>query len=557
MKKTSSLIVALALILAGCSGNQQEKALQTFFDTYLKSAEPLHTQSNLAYWDAAITGEGEAFDQYGELDYEMRMLHSDPDAFTKLKAFRESGMIKKPVLARQLDLVYNAYLTNQIKPEFLKQIVDQSSKVEKTFSTFRGKINGVEVSNNEIELILKTETDSRKRREAWRAAKQVAPAVAEDIVELVKLRNKAAEELGFENYHTMQLRAGEQDPEDIAAIFDNLYALTEEPFSRSKAELDARLADMYGVGVDGLMPWHYHDPFFQETPAVYELDLDTYYEDKDVVKLAEQYFSGIALPVDAIIAQSDLYERQGKNPHAFCIDIDRQGDVRILCNVANNERWMETMLHELGHAVYNRYMDPSMPWLLREPAHSFTTEAVAMFFGRLSRNPNWMQDMLELTDEQRNEIAATANKFARLKQLIFARWAMVMFNFERQLYANPDQDLNALWWDLVEKYQHVQKPAGRNEPDWAAKIHVALYPAYYHNYLLGELLASQFHHTLVYDALENGQPDSISYVGEPAVGAFFRDNVFEPGNRYPWNEMIVKATGEPLNPQYFVDQFVN
>ncbi|MCK7529636.1 MAG: hypothetical protein MZV63_00520 [Marinilabiliales bacterium] len=38
----------------------------------------------------------------------------------------------------------------------------------------------------------------------------------------------------------------------------------------------------------------------------------------------------------------------------------------------------------------------------------------------------------------------------------------------------------------------LAKPEGRNMPDWATKIHVALYPCYYHNYLLGELLASQF-----------------------------------------------------------------
>ena len=31
-------------------------------------------------------------------------------------------------------------------------------------------------------------------------------------------------------------------------------------------------------------------------------------------------------------------------------------------------------------------------------------------------------------------------------------------------------------------------------PDWATKIHIALYPCYYHNYLLGELLASQLHY---------------------------------------------------------------
>ncbi len=200
---------------------------------------------------------------------------------------------------------------------------------------------------------------------------------------------------------------------------------------------------------------------------VYDLDLDAYYEDKDIKELAKEFYAGIGLPVESILANSDLYEREGKNPHAFCTDIDRQGDVRILCNIKNNENWMEVTLHELGHAVYSKYHDLQVPFLLRRPVHAFTTEAIAMFFGRLSRNPAWMQQMLGLSDQQRAEIETVSDKYAQLKQLIFVRWDMVMYDFEKQLYANPDQDLNSLWWEMVEKYQFVKKPKDRNEPDLA------------------------------------------------------------------------------------------
>ena len=45
--------------------------------------------------------------------------------------------------------------------------------------------------------------------------------------------------------------------------------------------------------------------------------------------------------------------------------------------------------------------------------------------------------------------------------------------------------------DLAEKYQEVKRPEGRNEPDFAAKIHIVTTPVYYHNYMLGEMFASQ------------------------------------------------------------------
>ena len=155
----------------------------------------------------------------------------------------------------------------------------------------------------------------------------------DDLIELVKLRNKAARKVGFDNYHTLSIVTGEQNIKDLDRIFDELCELTSEPFARLKEDLDRILAAKCGVAVTELMPWHYHDPFFQETPMVYDLDLDVYYEDKDIKELAKEFYAGIGLPVESILANSDLYEREGKNPHAFCTDIDRQGDVRILCNI--------------------------------------------------------------------------------------------------------------------------------------------------------------------------------------------------------------------------------
>jgi peptidyl-dipeptidase A len=167
-----------------------------------------------------------------------------------------------------------------------------------------------------------------------------------------------------------------------------------------------------------------------------------------------------------------------------------------------------------------------------------------------------MQQMLGLSDQQRMEIEKVSAKYAQLKQIIFARWDMVMYDFEKQLYANPDQDLNSLWWQMVEKYQLVKKPPTRNEPDWAAKIHFTTAPCYYHNYMLGELLASQLHHHITSSILNLQADKDVSYVGQKKAGEFLTKKVFEPGAMYRWNKMIEQATGEQLTPKYFVSQFV-
>lgn len=554
--RTTVVILIVSVIFLGCEPNTRKKRLEKFITSHLEKIKPLAKELHLAYWKAANTGNSEDYDEVSRLEFKIRQIYGNPKEFALLKDIKESGEVRDAKLVRQLDELYNTYLENQLEPELLKRIVDLGTEIEKNFSTFRGTIDEKEVTTNEIKEILKMEADLVRRKKAWLASKQVGPVVADDIIELVKLRNKAARKVGFDNYHTLSLTIAEQDVKELDDTFNELYELTNEPFAKMKAELDRILAAKYGIAVTELAPWHYHDPFFQETPLVYDLDLDIYYKEKDVKGLAIKFYDGIGLPVESILERSDLYEREGKNPHAFCTDIDKEGDVRILCNLKNNEQWMETILHELGHAVYDKYHDPKVPYLLREPAHIFTTEAIAMFFGRLSRNAVWMQQMLQLSDEQRAEIEKVSSKYAKLKQLIFVRWDMVMYDFEKQLYANPDQDLNSLWWELVEKYQFVKKPKDRSEPDWASKIHFTIAPCYYHNYVLGELLASQLHHHLVSNTLKLESDKNLSYVKQSEVGDFLRKKVFEVGAVYHWNDMIERATGEPLTPKYFVAEFV-
>jgi peptidyl-dipeptidase A len=102
----------------------------------------------------------------------------------------------------------------------------------------------------------------------------------------------------------------------------------------------------------------------------------------------------------------------------------------------------------------------------------------------------------------------------------------------------------------------LHRPPARNEPDWAAKIHFSIAPCYYHNYMLGELLASQLNHYLAFSVLKLDSDKDVGYVGQADAGQFLREKVFEVGDRYYWNEMIERATGEPLTAKYFVTQFV-
>ncbi len=557
MKKILLLATAIVTPFAFDFGPAiKEKQAKRFLKSHIAKVEPLTIQSNLAYWDASTTGKLEDYERFNKSQLEVIRVYSNPKEFAFLKDIKESGQVRNVRLARQLDKLYYVYLKNQIEPELWEKHVNLVGKIQNKYNTYYSTMDNKKVTLSDIGTILTTEKDCRQRELAWRANRQVGDAIVDSLIELVKLRNEVARKVGFDNYHTLSIHASELNVQELDRIFDELHKLTGEPFARLKEELDNALADSYGIYPDDLMPWHYHDPFFQRTPLVYDLDLDLYYKERDIREVVQRYYSGIGLPVDDILDRSDLYVREGKYPQAFSHDVDRLGDVRILCNLQNTERWMETILHELGHAAYSKYHNRKEPWLLREPAHSFTTEAIAMLFGRLSRNAAWMQQMLGLTDAQRAKIEKVSSKYTRFQQILFARWAMVMYNFEKQLYVDPDQDLNTLWWDLVERYQLIKRPPGPADAGWASKLHFINAPCYYHNYILGELLASQLHNYIVHKVLMLKSDEGFSYVGRMEVGNFMREKVFGPGAVYHWNDMVARATGEPLTAKYFVEQFI-
>jgi len=530
-----------------------DKLAKQLVAEYERDFRPLEIEAGRRWWDANVTGSDEAYRLKQEAENQLDGALADRDRFARLKQC-EAAKLADPLLARQIHLLYLQAVPKQVDAELLKQMVTRANGIEKQFNVFRAKVGGEELADSAVKKVLKQSRDSDERRSVWEASKEVGQVVEQDLRTLVGMRNQAARQLGFADYHAMQLELNEQSQEQVLGLFDQLDELTREPFRAAKLEIDAKLAENCGVSVDELRPWHYHDPFFQESPAVFETSLDDEYAKVDVIGLCEKFYAGIGLPIDDVIKRSDLYEKPGKNPHAFCTDIDREGDVRVLANVVADEQWMSTMLHELGHAVYSSKNIPrKLPYAVRGEAHILTTEGVAMIFERFSKSADWLHQMgVEVSDPK--AFNAAGAKMRRNRLLIFSRWCQVMLRFEKELYGNPDQNLSDVWWGLVEKYQLLQRPEDRNAPDYGSKIHIVIAPAYYHNYMLGELFACQVHATIAREVLKT-EARTASYVGRKDVGKFMRERVFAPGRTKTWNELTKFATGEELNARAFAADF--
>ena len=504
---------------------------------------PLELELNEAWWALNTDAGPENEARRESVELRLRETLADREAFAAVEAAL-AGAPSGSTEHRQLTRVRSAMLTNQLDDDLRRRLVELETRVESRFSSHRGRIDGEPVDDNQIHSILQTSDDTTLRRSAWEASKSVGEAVADDVRELVRLRNEAARTLGYRDHYSMALDVDELDGDRLTATLEEVARLTDAPFAAWKAAEDERRAGRFGCAADELRPWHYDDPFFQDAPPVRGVDLDAHLADADLEAITLRTYDGLGIDLRGVLERSDLYGRERKSQHAFCIDIDRTGnDVRVLCNVVAGERWTETMLHEFGHAAYDVAIDRSLPWLVHAPAHMLATEAVAMLLGRLTRDPRWWAAVPELDPDEVDELAGPLAEGRRARALVFARWALVMCHFERGLYAEPDADHAARWWDLVEQYQLVRRPDGRSAPDWAAKIHLAVAPVYYQNYLYGELLASQLQAAL--------ERDTGGLVDRPDTGAWMVERVFRPGASARWDHLVAAATGEPLTARHF------
>jgi peptidyl-dipeptidase A len=548
------LTVTMMISSAVAAADPDNDALaRQFIARHEAAVRPLEFESSHCWWDANTTGSDEAFSKKEKIENRLNQLLSNRETFARLKAIKEKP-IHDPLIAREIAVLYLQYLGQQIDPELIKEMSARSNAVEKAFGVYRAKVHGKELTENDVREVLRTSRDSARRQAVWEASKAVGPILQPDVIKLARLRNRAARQLGFKDFYVMQLALSELDKGQLLKLFDELDALTREPFHAAKAEIDAALAKQCGVRVEDLRPWHYHDPFFQEAPAIYG-DFDSVYRKIDIVKTVSAFYTGIGLPIDDVLARSDLYEKPGKSPHAFSQDMDREGDVRVLANVVPGQEWLTTMLHECGHATYEKRLPHSLPYVLRVESHPLTTEGIAMMFERLGSNARWLLAM-GVKVPNAEKFSQASGRLRRSKLLIFSRWCQVVCRFEMALYDNPEQDLNRVWWDLVEKYQEVKRPEGRNQPDYASKIHIVSNPVYYQSYMMGELFASQVHRAIARVALHGANPVSAVYVGNPAVGRFLRTKVFEPGSSLDWNQLTKHATGEELNSKAFAEDIL-
>ncbi|MFN0244790.1 MAG: M2 family metallopeptidase [Planctomycetota bacterium] len=469
-------------------------------------------------------------------------------------------------------ILFKAGGNPQTARDLVKQrIAAETAQTEKLYG-FQYRLEGRDVSTNDLDEMLRTETDLARRRAAWEASKDVGPVLRDGLVQLRELRNGTVRALGFRDFFAYMASEYGMTTDDLVALIGRINVELRPLYRELHTYMRHELAERYGEPVPDLIPAHWlPNRWGQEWSSLVEVpgyDLDGALAAKSkewVIEQAERFYVSLGFPKlpATFWERSSLYPLAAdadfkKNNHASAWHMDLGGDVRSLMSVQPNTEWYETTHHELGHVYYYlSYSNLDVPFVLREGANRAYHEAMGSLMGLAAMQPRFIAAVGLPTGDTQPDPMQLLLKEA-LNYVVFIPWSTgTMFQFEKELYADglAPERWNARWWELAAKYQGIAPPAPRDERwcDAATKTHVNDDPAAYYDYALSYVLLFQLHDFIARNVLKEDVRDT-NYFGRREVGEYLA-SMMRLGASVDWREMLKWKTGHDLSARAMVDYF--
>ncbi|WP_270168533.1 M2 family metallopeptidase [Paenibacillus sp. SYP-B4298] len=516
---------------------EAERYLKQVNDTLRRD----YTSMMNSLWQVMMTGDKEWAEQceadersYQEKIASGKLKQGVKRWLQRLESMEDSHTLP---LIRQLHVLQGEIREHADTAELRERMTSLWNELHYMIMTYRTEFGVNKLSEHEVLSLLQSLKGEEERKRLWKSYMQSGERVAPKLLELVHLRNRVAQKQGYANYFEMKLAIQDVDLAMLESVMERIRDGLDASYLAAKRQIDNELAAFHAIPVADLRSWHYHHPFFQEDMANH---LPSPIDWEQVLPLITRWFRERGFDISPILSRADITLSASKSQANCCLNIDRSMDIRLSCHLSPDERGLALLLHELGHALYEQSLDAELPFLLRQPAHTFMSEGIALLFERVATSPQLYSEWQQIPS-----LPSSIPSGNRIHLLIKTYWMITLIKFEQELYRDPGQSLNSLWWDLVEDIQGIARPDEWDYPYWASKAHLTTLPVYYYNYLFGEILASQLEHTL------NDQFGQ--WHGEASL-RHTRKTLMRPGALKRWDELIVDCTQYKLDPRYFIQQ---
>ena len=501
-------------------------------EEFSKEAEPAAISSAKAGWDFFINSTPENQKIMEDADNRYYAVYQNEENYKKLLDVDKTKL--PPHEAKQLKDLLRLFDEELNTGEAKKALRKKEADIGQKYNTYVPMLDGKEITKVDITKILQTETDPKIRQKAYEAKVKGGDLIAEDLIELVKMRNEYAKTKGHDNYFDYMIKE-EYDvkPEFLDKLIDDVYSKAQPKIKILQSKRHNELKEFFGI--DKLEAYHY-GLLLDSNP---EKGVNEILINKNIEDISGKTYSGMGYDIDALQKEGklilDLYPRKGKNTHGFCFGIEVGKDSRILANLMNNVQSLDTLNHELGHCVYDLGISTDLPYLDKTPASSAVTEAIAMMMGDIMKKEDMLKGIIP------DELLQKFKDSLKNDEADFVSRSLQIIDFERELYKNPNQNPAELWTKMRSKYLNRHEAA---DNEWATIPHYLTHPGYYQNYFRATLMKAQIYNHL-YKVLGN-------ITENPKTAAYMNKNIFALGASVEEYELIKKLTGK----EFGVDDFV-
>jgi len=557
----------------------QENANQ-FLANYAPTYQRLFTAAQEAQW-RSVTDVGEANTQASvAAAKELSKFVGERSRLETLRAFRRDAWRLDPLTNRQINA---AYLLAADNPGTIPELVAQRTEAEVRQAAaqdgYRYHIRDASgqdrvVTANDIDDILLKSTSEPERLAAWSGSKEIGRTLRPGLIELRRLRNACAREMGYTSFFDLRVSAYDMSVPELASLADTAMAQTRPLYEHLHCYAKHTIAKRLNKPVPRRIPAHWlPNRWGQAWPGLEEsANLDPLFVSRSpewIVRHAEAFYVSMGFPKlpATFWERSDLWElpadsKRKKNAHATAWHIDLDHDVRSLMSIKSDAEWFTTAHHELGHIYYFlSYTNAGAPIMLRDGANRAFHEAIGELISLACTQRPYLARIGVLSRQASDAIDPSRWLLAQAmsgSNIVFQPFSWgVMAGWERDFYDNnlTENRLNARWWELARTHQGIEPPAERPEDlcDPASKTHINDTAGQYYDYAICSMIVYQLHMHIARNILKE-DPHNCNYYGRKDVGEYLQ-SLLSLGATRDWREVLRAYTGEDLSARAMLEYY--
>jgi oligoendopeptidase F len=398
-----------------------------------------------------------------------------------------------------------------------------------------------------------------RRRSSFEGFREIERWVLDNgFLELVKLRNRFAQALGFRNYFELKALKNERmTPGHLTQILDDFVARTGKSNARSLAELKAT------HGEQALEPWNLR--FFASGAVVRRMD--EYMPFGLALRRWVESFRRLGIRYRGATLQLDLMERPGKHQNGFCHGpiptwVNEKGEwmpgqINFTAEakpdqVGSGLRAINTLFHEGGHAAHFANVTQNAPCFSQEyaPTSMAYAETQSMFCDSLLGDADWLKRYARNAHGEAIPDTLIRDRVASSQPMraFDERSIAVVPYFEAALYQLADAELAPETVLALARETEVRLLGIESPRPMLAIPHLLNQEsaASYQGYLLAHMAVYQ---TRAFFLRRHGYLTDNS-----AIGPALAEHYWAPGNSVDHAATLRSLTGEDFTPRYLADE---